>query len=56
MEYNCDHGIWSDFPLERVAKDFKAYYPSSLYDDEARAVADEKLKAAQKQFEDENAI
>tara|TARA_Y100000588_G_scaffold370786_1_gene441375 strand:+ start:88 stop:807 length:720 start_codon:yes stop_codon:yes gene_type:complete len=56
MEYNCDHGIWSDFPLERVAKDFKAYYPSSLYDDEARAVADEKLKAAQKQFEDENTI
>lgn len=37
MEYGRHHGIWSDFPYERVSKDFKKYYPSSLYDEGSRA-------------------
>jgi hypothetical protein len=31
MEYVADHGIWSDFPYERVVHDFKATYPESLF-------------------------
>lgn len=27
MEYVKDHGIWSDFPYEKVATDFRAFYP-----------------------------
>lgn len=27
MEYVKDHGVWSDFPFERVAADFRAFYP-----------------------------
>jgi len=27
MEYVKDHGIWSDFPYEKVAADFRAFYP-----------------------------
>ena len=27
MEYVKDHGIWSDFPFEKVAADFRAFYP-----------------------------
>ncbi|MBI76468.1 MAG: transglutaminase [Rhodospirillaceae bacterium] len=56
MEYNRDHGIWSDFPMDRVAKDFKDYYPSSLYEEKARAKADKELKAAKNAFEEEKAI
>ena len=31
MEYVRDSGIWSDFPFERVAADFRAAYPPSFY-------------------------
>ena len=31
MEYVCDHGIWSDFPFDRVMKDFRDYYPDSFF-------------------------
>jgi transglutaminase-like putative cysteine protease len=31
MEYVKDHGVWSDFPYERVAADFRAFYPPSTY-------------------------
>jgi transglutaminase-like putative cysteine protease len=31
MEYVKDSGIWSDFPFERVAADFRALYPPSFY-------------------------
>jgi transglutaminase-like putative cysteine protease len=31
MEYVRDGGIWSDFPFERVAADFRALYPPSFY-------------------------
>jgi transglutaminase-like putative cysteine protease len=31
MEYVKDHGMWSDFPYERVAADFRAFYPPSTY-------------------------
>ncbi|MCU0804657.1 MAG: transglutaminase family protein [Burkholderiales bacterium] len=27
MEYVKDHGVWSDFPFERVDADFRAFYP-----------------------------
>jgi transglutaminase-like putative cysteine protease len=27
MEYVKDHGIWSDFPFDKVAADFRAFYP-----------------------------
>jgi len=32
MEYLADHGVWSDFPYDRVVKDFADYYPPSFYD------------------------
>ncbi len=31
MEYLVNHGVWSDFPYERVVRDFKAFYPESLF-------------------------
>jgi len=31
MEYVKDHGIWSDFPFERVEADFRAFYPVSAF-------------------------
>ncbi len=35
IEYVVDHGIWSDFPFERVVQDFKATYPESLFQQSA---------------------
>jgi transglutaminase-like putative cysteine protease len=35
MEYVKDHGVWSDFPFERVTSDFRAFYPPSTYGKEA---------------------
>jgi len=40
MEYVKDHGIWSDFPHQRVTADFKKSYPPSVYDSKARAAVD----------------
>lgn len=40
MEYVKNHGIWSDFPFHRVSRDFKKYYPPSVYDEKARARVD----------------
>ena len=31
MEYVVDHGVFADFPFERVIGDFKAYYPENLF-------------------------
>ena len=31
MEYVKDHGIWSDFPYDRVEADFRAFYPASAF-------------------------
>jgi transglutaminase-like putative cysteine protease len=31
MEYVKDHGVWTDFPLDKVAADFRAFYPQSGY-------------------------
>lgn len=56
MEYDADHGIWSDFPLERIATDFSNYYPTSIYDAAARAVVDAEIKSEQKSFEDEKPL
>lgn len=33
MEYVAEHGMWSDFPYEKVMADFRAFYPPSLYGD-----------------------
>ena len=30
MEYVKDHGMWSDFPYEKVDADFRAFYPVEL--------------------------
>jgi transglutaminase-like putative cysteine protease len=35
MEYVKDHGCWSDFPYDKVAADFRAFYPASLLDGDA---------------------
>jgi transglutaminase-like putative cysteine protease len=34
MEYVKDHGIWSDFPYEKVAADFRAFYPPIAFGNE----------------------
>jgi transglutaminase-like putative cysteine protease len=31
MEYVKQHGMWSDFPYEKVDADFRAFYPPSTY-------------------------
>ncbi|MCC6474912.1 MAG: transglutaminase family protein [Burkholderiales bacterium] len=31
MEYVRDHGMWSDFPYERVETDYRAYYPPGAF-------------------------
>ena len=31
IEYVTDHGVFADFPFERVVRDLKAYYPQSLF-------------------------
>lgn len=42
MEYVKDHGIWSDFPYEKVAADFRAFYPPIAFG----------LEASDERFED----
>ena len=31
MEYVKDHGVWSDFPYDKVEADFRAFYPLSAF-------------------------
>jgi transglutaminase-like putative cysteine protease len=31
MEYVRDHGMWSDFPYDKVEADFREHYPPSLW-------------------------
>jgi transglutaminase-like putative cysteine protease len=31
MQYVKEHGIWSDFPYEKVVADFRAFYPPSAF-------------------------
>lgn len=49
MEYLAVHGIWSDFPFDMVAKDFKGAYPASFFLKKGKRTA----KAV---FEDEKAL
>ena len=52
MEYERDHGIWSDYPHEKITGDFRDYYPETIYDDCARERQRNLAKQA-KNFEDE---
>ena len=60
MEYLTEHGIWSDFPFERVTGDFRDYYPESFFEDAAREVVNRQYnaerKAAQAKFEQEKPV
>jgi transglutaminase-like putative cysteine protease len=40
MEYLRDHGVWSDFPYQRVIDDFRKIYPRAMWDASAVAAAD----------------
>jgi len=40
MEYVKDHGVWSDFPFERVAADFRAFYPPVAFGEEGERFED----------------
>ena len=35
MEYVKDHGVWSEFPFEKVMADYRAFYPPSTFADAA---------------------
>ena len=56
MEYVKNHGIWSDFPFDKIADDFRDYYPASIYDDDARAAVDRELASEKRAFENEKPI
>jgi transglutaminase-like putative cysteine protease len=47
MEYVCDHGIWSDFPYDRVVGDFRDYYPDSFHDPETLSTIHSKFEEEQ---------
>ena len=49
MDYVRDHGVWSDFPYDRVVKSFRDYYPESFYDPHVR-------ETAQRRFEEEQPL
>lgn len=34
MEYVANHGVFTDFPFERVLRDFKAFYPEGLFQED----------------------
>ncbi|MBI4529577.1 MAG: transglutaminase family protein [Deltaproteobacteria bacterium] len=38
MEYVKNHGVFPDFPFDRVVCDFKAFYPTGLFEEEEGAV------------------
>lgn len=51
MEYVVNHGVFADFPFERVIGDYKAYYPESLFyrgDDAARFEDEQPLEGPSK--------
>jgi transglutaminase-like putative cysteine protease len=55
MEYMRDHGIWSDFPFEKVIADFKSFYSPTIFDDCLREVALNDAKRA-REFADERPL
>lgn len=55
MEYVADHGVWSEFDLDRVVSDFLDYYPKTIFADCARERARNAARAAAR-FEDERPI
>ena len=52
MDYVADHGVWPDFPYDRVMDDLAAFYPATVFDDLAQARADNAARA-QPAFADE---
>ena len=60
MEYVADHGIWSDFPFDRVARDFRDYYPNSFFETEAREAInrayDAEQAAKRREFQEERPV
>jgi hypothetical protein len=32
MQYQADHGTWSDLPLDQVKADFARHYPGMTFD------------------------
>ncbi len=55
MEYVADHGVWSDFDMDRVMRDFGDLYPATLYADCARERARNAARTAAR-FEDERPL
>ena len=47
MEYVRDHGIWSDFPYERVVGDFRDYYPDSFHEPGTPATVEPRFEEEQ---------
>ena len=47
MEYVRDHGIWSDFPYDRVVGDFRDYYPDSFHDPGTPATVEARFEEEQ---------
>lgn len=60
MEYVADHGIWSDFPFDRVAGDFRDYYPTSFFESAAREAVnrayDAEKEAQRRDFQEERPV
>ena len=55
MEYVADHGIWSDFPYDRVVDDFRDYYPPSFFE-EADRLAVNRQYDEERQFDQERPL
>ena len=55
MEYVRDHGVYPDFPFERVIADFKSFYSPTLFEDCANEAKLNQAKRA-REFADERPL
>jgi hypothetical protein len=37
MQYVKDHGMWSEFPFEKVMADFRGFYPPDAFGEDPAA-------------------